>query len=208
MEWGDSGPRIVLLFPQPFSTFTMKRLAILTTVVLLGIGLSGPLTAQGQTSFKVGPRIGIPVGDVSDLGGNFFFGADARVGSPALPVMINGSFDFYLTDDIETGGEDLSQTIFAVDINALYEFGIDNPAFTPYAGGGLAITRSSVEEVTVDTGFGTGTFGGGSDTEVGLNLVGGARFPVGSFEPFAQLNATLGGDVQRFGITGGLLFGL
>jgi hypothetical protein len=47
---------------------------------------------------------------------------------------------------------------------------------------------------------------GSETTEVGVNIVGGARFPLGSLEPFAQLNATLGGDLERFGITGGLLF--
>lgn len=184
----------------------MKRLALVATILLLGIGLSAPLTAQGQTSIQIGPRLGIPFGDVSDAGGNFFLGADARIDSEALPVLVNPSFDYYLLDDRTINGQDVGQSIIAVDINALYEFGIDNQAFAPYAGGGLAITRSSVDEQTFNTGFGSVTVGGGSNTEVGLNLVGGARFPLGSVDPFVQLNATLGGDVQRLGLAGGLLF--
>ncbi len=185
----------------------MKRLTLLVASFFLVLGLVVPTATQAQTSVKIGPRLGIPLGDVSDAGGNLFFGADARIGSEGLPVQINPSFDYYLLDDRTLNGQDVGQTIIAVDVNALYEFGIDNEAFTPYAGGGLAITRTSVEEQTFSNQFGSVTVGGASDTDVGLNIVGGARFPLGSVEPFAQLNATLGGDVQRLGITGGLLFG-
>jgi hypothetical protein len=177
----------------------MKRFSLLLASFVLALGVMVPTTAQGQASFKIGPRLGIPVGDISD-GASVFIGADARVKTAALPVVPSGSFDYYFTD---TDG----YSVFAVDLNALYEFGIDNAVFVPYAGGGLAITRSSFDSPGVSVGG--QTFGGGStsSTEVGLNIVGGARFPLGGLEPFAQLNATLGGDVQRLGITGGLLFG-
>lgn len=182
----------------------MKKLSILTASLFLFVGLCVPVTSQAQTSLKIGPRLGIPVGDVSDIGGNLFIGVDARIDSEGLPVVISPSLDYYFMDDVTIGGESVSRTVFAVDANAFYEFGVDNQAFVPYAGGGLAITRFSTEDV--QTQF--GSVSGGSDTEVGLNVAGGARFPLGSVEPFAQLNATLGGDVQRLGLTGGLLFGL
>jgi hypothetical protein len=180
----------------------MKRLTLLVTSLFLVVGLVGPMASQAQTSFKIGPRVGIPLGDVSDAGGNLFVGADARITSEGLPVVINPSLDFYLMDDYGSANTQVSQSIIAVDVNGLYEFGIDNQAFTPYAGGGLAITRWSV-----DWPSGTGSQFDPSTTEVGLNLVGGARFPLGSLEPFAQLNATIGGDIQRLGVTGGVLFG-
>lgn len=182
----------------------MRRLTLLAASLFLAVGLLAPTSAQAQSSFKIGPRIGIPLGDVSDRGGNFFFGADARVYNDALPVVISPSFDYYLLDDQSVNGQSAGQTVIAVDINALYEFGIDNEAFVPYAGGGLAITRWSQEDVT----FGNVTYDGGSSTEVGLNIVGGARFPLGTVDPFVQLNATLGGDVQRLGLAGGLLFNI
>lgn len=152
-----------------------------------------PTGAQAQTEVSIGPRLGIPVGDLAD-GSSVFFGAEARVDSEALPVVANGSFDYYLTESDNV-------SYIAVDLNALYEFGVDNQAFTPYAGGGLAITRVSFDS---DSEFVESS----SDTEIGLNLAGGARFPLGSIEPFVQLNATLGGDAQRLGLTGGLLFAL
>ncbi|MEF8795501.1 MAG: outer membrane beta-barrel protein [Salinivenus sp.] len=178
----------------------MQRFTVLAAFLILALGLLAPTSAEAQTSFKIGPRLGIPVGDFDDAA-SVYLGADARLTTEALPVVPNASFDYYFTD---VDG----YSLFAIDLNALYEFGVDNQAFTPYAGGGLAITRASIDSPSVS--FGGQTFGGGStsNTEVGLNIVGGARFPLGSVEPFAQLNATLGGDAQRLGITGGLLFSL
>ena len=158
------------------------------------------MTTEAQTSVKIGPRLGIPVGDFADAT-SIYLGADARITTDALPVVPNASFDYYFTD---VDG----YSLFAIDLNALYEFGVDNQVFVPYAGGGLGITRASVDSPSIS--FGGQTFGGGStsSTDVGLNIVGGARFPLGTVEPFAQLNATLGGDADRLGITGGLLFSL
>lgn len=170
----------------------MKRLAVLTAILFLGIGLTAPLTAQAQTNFKVGPRLGIPLGDLAD-GTSLFFGADARLTTDALPVVPNVSFDYYSTD-----ADNFS--VYAVDLNALYEFGIDNQSFVPYAGGGIGITNTSVD---VQTQTGTRSV---SNSDTALNLVGGARFPLQSVEPFVQLNATLGGDAQRLGLAGGVLF--
>ena len=176
----------------------MQRFTVLAASLILGLGLLIPTSAEAQTSFKIGPRLGIPVGDVSDAGGDLFLGADARISGESFPVVFNPSVDFYLMDDVPRTSA--SQSVFAVDLNALYEFGVENQVFTPYAGGGIGITRYSAD---------IEAFGLGAEaTEVGLNIVGGARFPLGTVEPFAQLNATLGGDLERLGITGGLLFSL
>lgn len=173
----------------------MNRFVLFAGVLLLFIGLA-PAPVQAQATIQVGPRLGVPIGDLSD-GASLFLGAEGRVKSPALPVVPNASFDYYLTDDIE--GVD-SYSLIAIDLNVLYEFGVSNQAFVPYAGGGLGILRTSTE-----TSAGGQTFSG-SDSDVGLNLVGGARFSAGAVDPFVQLNATLGGDGERIGLAGGLLF--
>lgn len=170
----------------------MKRLSIVVTALLLALAI--PTEGFAQADIKIGPRIGIPVGDISDLGGNLFLGADARIESEDLPVIINPTFDFYLMDDYATG---VSQTLFTVDGNALYEFEIEDASFAPYAGAGIAITRWSIDADVPGAG----------DTDIGLNLVGGARFPLESFEPFVQANFGVG-DLDRFGLAGGVLFSL
>jgi len=178
------------------SFIPMKRLTLFVASVFLALAFVVPTSTQAQTSVQLGPRLGLPLGDFSDAT-SLYFGADLRAHTDALPVVPNASFDYYLTD---TDGF----SVFAIDLNALYEFGVDNEAFTPYAGGGLAITRSSSDFTNPATGRTVSS----SNSDVGLNIVGGARFPLESVEPFAQLNATLGGDGQRLGLTGGLLFNL
>lgn len=169
--------------------------------LLLAFGLAAQPQAQaqmdnsGSSTTKIGPRVGIPVGDVSDLGGNLFFGLDGRSQVGGLPdeVVISPSIDFYLTEGL---GE-ARLVISAVDLNGFYEFQAENRAFVPYLGGGLAFTFISTDEALATDP---------SNTEFGLNFVGGARFPLGSVEPFVQVNTTAGAD--RVGIGGGVLFRL
>lgn len=155
-----------------------------------------PLTAQAQSepAFKVGPRVTLSVGDISDaFGGDVAIGADLRYQFAEFPVQGNGAFDFYFAD------EDVS--VFTIDVNVVYPLEVGE-TFAPYVGAGLGYTNVSVD---IDTGFG-GFSGDTSDT--GINLVGGTEFVTGAaFTPFAQAQLTLG-DVDRFALTGGLLFTL
>lgn len=166
----------------------MKRLSFATIVVAL-LFLAIP-TQEAQAQVKLGPKVTLSVGDISDFGGDFAIGADVRFLAGDLPVTFNGVFDYYFADD--------PFNVFTIDFNALYMFGIDNEAFTPYAGGGLGITRLSTDSEFSDF----------SQTEVNLNIVGGAEFPLDSFTPFVQAQFGVGGDVDRFNIAGGLLFNL
>ena len=176
----------------------MKKLLLLPILTALFL-LMPAQEAQAQTEIQIGPRIGIDVGDIEEL----FIGAEARVKSESIPVLIAPAFDYYFAS---SGVEDVSVTVFAIDINALYEFGVDNQAFTPYAGGGIGIIRQSVDFDGPDFGF--GSFGG-STTDFGLNLVGGARFMLdSSIEPFAQAKINVGGDFTLFNIMGGVLFNI
>lgn len=177
----------------------MTRVTTLFVTLLLFMGIALAPPAKAQSDVLVGPRIGVPLGDMSDLNATFFVGADLRITTESLPVIVNPTFDFFLFDS----PEGVDQTGFAIDLNALYDFGIDNEVFTPYAGGGLGITRYSAS--FQDSNFGGFGFDGGT-TEVGLNLVGGARLMLDPVAPFLQLNATVGGDISRLGIAGGVLF--
>jgi hypothetical protein len=141
-----------------------------------------PQNANAQ-AFEIGPRIGYEVDDWDALS----LGVDARLGVGALPIRINPYFDYYFVDDIGN----LDHSLVQLGINALYEFGVANQAFTPYAGAGLAVSRRSVGDAT--------------NTEPGLNLLFGSRFGFGSIRPFVQGNVTIG-DYDFFSVQGGLLF--
>jgi len=165
-----------------------------------------PAQAQmdGGGEFKVGPRVTIAVGDISDLGGGFALGGDLRYEFDGAPVMISGAFDFHFVEDftqstvvIGPGGvpqqqtTEVSRSVWTVDVNGLYTFPVGG-AVSPYAGAGLGITQSSSGDV--------------SNTEIGLNLAGGVEFEAGPVRPFAQGQFTVGGDLTRIGITGGILY--
>lgn len=159
----------------------MKRLAFALSLGLL-FALAVPVNSQAQ-SVKLGPRATVSLGDISDLGGDFGLGANARVGVPGVPVDGDAAFTVFFADD--------PFTVWTLDLNALYPLPIENPAFSPYAGAGLAFTTIS---------------NGASNTETALNVLGGVEFNAGAVSPFAEINVGIG-DPDRIGISAGLLFG-
>ncbi|HEX7070942.1 MAG TPA: hypothetical protein VF190_09060 [Rhodothermales bacterium] len=172
----------------------MKKLF---AVLFLSALFVAPASAQ-LTNVGIGPRAGYDF-DWESL----FLGVDARASVPSLPVSFNVSGDYFFLEDFEGFGSDASQSLIKVSLNAIYEIGIDNQVFTPYVGAGLAISRYSLD---VESDFG-GIDVGGSETDLGLNILGGAMFGSGSLRPFAQLYLTLG-DGSTVGIAGGVLFAL
>jgi opacity protein-like surface antigen len=168
----------------------MKRFVALTVVAVV-LAVASPLTAQAQmesnSGFEIGPRVTIDVGDIEEvaLGADVRYDLSERVDAP---IQLNGAFDYYFAGDV--GNADA--TIYTIDLNGHYMLPTE-ATFSPYVGGGLGITSSEVGNV--------------SNTDTGINLVGGVEFDTGSFQPFVQGQITLG-DLDRIGITGGLLFAL
>ena len=164
----------------------MKKLTALVFVFGLFLGL-GLQQAQAQAQIELGPRLGFDIaGDVEE----FFLGVDSRFKFATFPVDLNGALDYYFADNFD---------FWQLSANALYEFGVDNEAFTPYAGAGLSITRVSVDIQGELFGFDA------SSTDFGVNLVGGAYFGAARLKPFAQAQITFG-DVDLFTLAGGILF--
>lgn len=161
----------------------MKRLAILATALLITVSL--PTEANGQSGIMIGPRIGVDAGDVEEP----FIGADVRIGLAGSPITLNPTFDYYFTDD--------PLTFWSLSANALYRFGVNNQAFTPYSGAGLGAYRTSID-------------GAGGSTDLGVNLLFGAEFFFGSVRPFLEAQYspvfTDGSTTSLFNVKGGLLF--
>ena len=139
--------------------------------------LVGVQTASAQ-GFRWGPEVSL--GTDTDLGlcarGEFDFSGSA--------MTIISSFYYYFPDG--------SVDYWEINWNLNYNFNIPSaPTVTPYSGGGLNIGHASAE--------------GYSDTDPGLNLLGGARFDAGSIMPFAEVKFTIEG-VEQFVVTGGILF--
>ena len=156
------------------------------TIALLALSTIWATPAHAQTAdspgtqIEIGPRVGFDVGDLEEL----FLGVDARINNARFPVTAQPALDVYFIE----GG-----SLVQLNLNALYDFEIEDTGFFPYAGGGLGFSFVN---------------NGGSTSDVGLNLVGGARFASDTiFTPFAQAQFTIG-DIDFFALSGGILFRL
>ncbi len=159
----------------------MKR--YITTAVLLIVLAAAAAPSKAQVAVDLGPRLGFDIGgDIEEL----FIGADARFTIADFPVDLGATFDYYFTDE--------NFTFYQISLNAYYDFVIEDVAFVPYAGAGLGISRVSLD---------AGPFSS-SDSDTGINLIGGARFNAGNVFPFAQVQLTIG-DLDLFSIGGGVL---
>lgn len=174
----------------------MKRLVSVTVSVLIFVfcltvqGLEAQAHLGGQVSFADDVDFGIGPRLVIDLPG------DSNLG-------IIGSFDYFFPD---TGsgaffGTDIDINYWELNGNLVYLLELEDSAVLPYAGGGINFAHVSA---TVESG---GTSESGSDSEIGLNILGGIQFPGESVTPFAELRIEASGGEQTV-VTGGLLIPL
>lgn len=140
----------------------------------------GQVDRSAEVNWKIGPRFTADAGDIDDVA----LGGTLRVRSPSFPIQGSGAFDLYLSES--------DATTFTVDLNAHIPIEVER-WFLPYAGAGLGITRVS------------GGAGDGSTTDLGFNLLGGAEVDLRVVNPFVQAQVTLGDQIDRLGITGGIL---
>jgi hypothetical protein len=155
----------------------MKRVMALIAVLAFAAGAAAELRAQ------------VRFGGQLSFGDNADFGIGARLEYtprrliPNAPVVSSASFDWFFPDE---RGVDY----WELNYNIAYQFQAD--ALRPYAGGGLNLAHESGA--------------GGSDTRLGLNLLGGLKFrTAGRLAPFVEARVELSGG-EQFVITGGVLF--
>lgn len=173
----------------------MRKLLITVSLV---IAFLAPTALDAQVS--LGGQLS--VADDYDLG----LGARATFGLPtAAPLEIIAMADYFFPDGVT--GVDISY--WEVNANLVYLFNIPSSIVAPYAGGGLNFARYSA---SVDLSqFGIEVPGApaieGSQSDLGFNLLGGAKFNLGSITPFGELRLEVAGGDQ-FVFSGGALFRL
>lgn len=171
-------------------TRTMRTLALVFVATA-----AGALPLSGQ--FQFGPQVSWA--EDAELG----IGARAAIGVPALlaNLEIHASFDYFFVDDFEGFGVEADATYWELNGNAVYKFNLTGvPTVTPYVGAGVNVAHISGDV------SGLGGSGDFSDTDLGLNILGGTQFNVGSVTPYVELRIEAGGG-EQFVITGGLLIG-
>lgn len=113
------------------------------------------------------------------------------------------SLDYYFPDC-----DPLDCHYFELNGNVLYPVDLGE-GWAPYVGGGLHLGRLGVENTSANAAQAQLETGGAlvardqSDTQIGLNAVGGAIFDLGGLDAFGEMKLGLGGwehFVIRFGI--------
>lgn len=121
-----------------------------------------------------------------NVGSETDFGLGARLLANIEDANLEfvGSFDLYFPDE--------PLDYWEVNGNVFYHFHLqENPSVLPYLGGGLNVARLS---------------NGADNTEAGLNLGGGIRFPLENVSPFVEAKTVIS-DADQSVLTIGLLFG-
>ncbi len=170
------------------------RILAATCLTLLAAGAT-QLKAQSRPQF--GPELSFGSNDIG-------FGIGARVVldmATMIPTARNfgliGSFDYFFP---QTGLGGPSPTWWELNGNGIYNFSIPKSPVVPYAGAGLNIAHFgyNVSVLGVTSSY--------SHTDIGLNLLGGAKFGnLGKVTPFGELRLELHSG-SAVVITGGVLF--
>lgn len=167
--------------------------------VVLLFAVAGPVSAQ---------RFGVQANWSDD----FDFGVGGRVEvdlpnlftdqGPFSRTYLIGSFDYFFPD---CGAQDEPVSDFDCsywEVNAGLAIPLAAASVDPYVGAGLNIARFSVDY----SGDVPGVDLGADDTEIGLNLLGGLRFPIGGISAYGEGRLELGGG-EQFVLTFGILVG-
>ena len=166
----------------------MKRLFL-----FLALSLLFSLNAHAGFGLQVDyNHFETPEGDVDFLeGGDFGLGVRSEFGTSTLALVL--SFDYYFPES------DLTDINF-YELNANLAFTFPFEGFRPYIGGGVGIARLSFDE----------DFFVDSETQTGVNILGGLKFGGGGITPFVEARYVIYGDdeafANRFVLTGGILF--
>src|SRR5438876_12386157 len=192
--------------PSLFPGRVCMRQLIGSVLLLAAVGLApAELAAQRRPAARPAasradrPSFGLQLNWSSDvdfgIGGRGVFPLQSLF--PKTPLDGIVSFDYFFPS-VPSG---VSAHYWEINGNVAYRFTVPaRSSFRPYGGGGLNIVHVSSKV----------TFGGqtisGSDTKVGLNLLGGTTFKVkGTITPFVEARGELGGG-KTFVLTGGVRF--
>lgn len=173
----------------------------LSTAALASCALAFLAAAPADAQVRFGPEVAW--GDDLDLGlgGRVTADIDAfsESGSEALQELRGiGEFIWYV-DPIDNC-DDCSA--WEINLNGAVPLNLGETDNDFYAGAGLNIARISIDTGVDIPGFDEDV----SDTEVGLNLLGGLNFELGALAAFAEAGLRVSGS-EQFVIAGGLTFG-
>lgn len=163
------------------SAFVALSVLAFTAAAAQGQRFGGQVDWGTDTDVGIGARLEYDLG--AGLGG----------GNILSRAYLIGSFDYFFPDCGAGDGVDCSYFEFNGNVATPLDVA---STLKPYLGAGLNMARASAKAAGVSN----------SDTQVGLNVLGGIKFAIGSLSSFAEARLELSGGDQ-FVISWGLLFG-
>ena len=182
----------------------MRRITAIIALSILVVGI-----AFGQNIGFYGIGGGLGFTSVSTSGealSGLSFHARAELGEIIENLYIVPEISYWSVskdfgDDILGGNYEWSFSDFAINANVQYRFEMEG-SIVPYAGGGLGLNFVSS---TVEVPF----FGkvSGSDTKIGLNLLGGAHMNLeGNIKPYAEFRYVVVSTMNHFMLMAGVVY--
>ena len=149
-----------------------------TFCALFLFGFFAAPPVQAQTAWELGPYLGVNL-DNDEL----LLGGVARIHLPSAPVTLNPGIEFYPGID--------GASLVALNLDVQYQ--LEAETIEPYVGGGISWARASALGI--------------SDSDIGLNLKGGALFNAsGRGQPYAEAVINFASGREALIFKGGFLF--
>lgn len=164
----------------------LRSAFVALSVLALAAGAAQGQRFGGQVDWGTDTDLGIGARLEYDLAGGL------GGGNLLSRAYLIGSFDYFFPN---CDGDGVDCGYFEFNGNVATPLDVAS-TLKPYVGAGLNMARASAKAAGVST----------SDTQVGLNLLGGLKFAIGSLSSFAEARLELSGG-EQFVITWGLLFG-
>ena len=165
----------------------MTKYGVWLAALALCIVSAGNAQAQrfgAQVSFGTDTEIGVGARVEYDLAGKL------SKNEPLSRAFFAGQFDWWL-DPCDPG----DCTMW--ELNPSIAIPLKATTLRPYVGAGLNIAHVSVD---------LGSFGKSSDTDIGINVLGGLKFALGGMDAFTEARFALGG-MEQLALSLGILFG-
>jgi opacity protein-like surface antigen len=170
----------IVLREGPLRALTVFALALAICAVTVQ-----DATAESNMDLKaIGGNLGLV--SPEDIDETIGFGVFADWGSFAPSWQLGSSLDFWSkSEDLGFGNGEVSIRDISLTTRAKYLFAVSSPKFQPYVGGGLGLHFIRGEVTIPDEDLGGGFIIPGmtvsdTQTELGLDLGGGFRTPLGA----------------------------
>jgi opacity protein-like surface antigen len=184
----------------------MRRVSVLFAILALVVGASAA-TAAANLGFRgIGGHLDYV--DPEHIDSALGFGALVDLGTLTPDIGLEGNLDYWSKSyDVLTYGA--SFRVISIGATGKYYFAVENAAFRPFAGAGVAIHLSKAS-VDYPAGY---YFGAGSadvsKTKLGIDVCGGTLYAVSpKLDLLGELRYRLVSDVNQIVLRAGVVYKL